>query len=94
MLNVENYEIETVYTKYSMDDALLIGLMPGDEEEEPDEEMRCVVCMSRRKSATIVHGNTGHICCCMQCALTLWKKGDKCPICRAPIDNVIRHFTS
>ena len=72
----------------------LIGLMPEDDEEEPNEELRCVVCMTRRKNATIVHGNTGHICCCMHCALTLKSKGDKCPICRAPIDNVIRHFTS
>eukprot|EP00112_Aurelia_sp_Birch-Aquarium-sp1_P007483 Seg1816.9 transcript_id=Seg1816.9/GoldUCD/mRNA.D3Y31 product="E3 ubiquitin-protein ligase Mdm2" protein_id=Seg1816.9/GoldUCD/D3Y31 len=70
------------------------GLMPEDEEEEPDETLRCVVCMVHRKNATIVHGTTGHICCCMQCALILKSKGEKCPICRAPIDNVIRHYTS
>ena len=70
------------------------GLMPEDEEEEPNENLRCVVCMVHRKNATIVHGTTGHICCCMQCALILKSKGDKCPICRAPIDNVIRHYTS
>eukprot|EP00794_Sanderia_malayensis_P003553 gene3553-4056_t len=68
--------------------------MPGDEEEELDESKRCVVCMFRRKNATIVHGATGHICCCIQCALQLKGQGNHCPICRAPIENIIRHYTS
>eukprot|EP00795_Rhopilema_esculentum_P014574 gene14574-5647_t len=67
---------------------------PEDDQEEPDESQRCDICLVRRKNATIVHGNTGHICCCMRCAWILKTKGEKCPICRAKIDNVIRHFTS
>ena len=53
---------------------------------------KCVKCGVRPKNATIVHRheNTGHVCCCIQCAETL----EICPICRAPIQAVIRHFVS
>ena len=54
----------------------------------------CVVCMERRKDATIVHGETGHTCCCFACAKDLQARGDACPMCRAPIAAVIRQFTS
>ncbi|XP_066914910.1 uncharacterized protein [Clytia hemisphaerica] len=62
--------------------------------ENLDESERCVICCSRRKNATIVHGNTGHVCCCISCANTMQQRGDNCPICRAPIDLVIKQFNS
>lgn len=62
--------------------------------ENLDDSEKCIVCYSRPKNATIVHGNTGHICCCLPCAYRLESRGDPCPICRAPIDRVIKQFTS
>lgn len=53
----------------------------------------CLICLDRPKDATIVHGNTGHVCCCTTCANELMRKGARCPICRAPIDRVIRQYT-
>ncbi|XP_057308472.1 E3 ubiquitin-protein ligase Mdm2-like [Hydractinia symbiolongicarpus] len=57
-----------------------------------DESEKCIICYSQRKEATIVHGNTGQFCCCLSCASILKSGGDKCPICRASIDLVIRQY--
>jgi len=62
--------------------------------ENLDDSQKCIVCLSRPKNATIVHQHTGHVCCCLRCAYTLQQRGDKCPICRADIDKVIRHYNS
>jgi E3 ubiquitin-protein ligase Mdm2 len=48
--------------------------------------------MEAPKDASIVHGETAHICCCLGCARELKEKGSGCPICREPIDAVLRHF--
>ncbi|XP_057299517.1 E3 ubiquitin-protein ligase Mdm2-like [Hydractinia symbiolongicarpus] len=61
-----------------------------DADDDIDEDNRCIICLSKRKTATIVHGRTGHFCCCLSCANKLENRGDKCPICRASIDLVIR----
>ena len=74
---------------------------PVQEEEEqigrpgptPDDAGECVVCLDKPKDATIVHGATGHVCCCTSCALQLQRNGSHCPICRAPIDRVIKQYT-
>jgi Zinc finger, C3HC4 type (RING finger) len=56
------------------------------------EESRCVVCLASERNATIVHGSTGHVVCCLVCARILKARGDSCPICRLKIDLVIQHF--
>ena len=55
----------------------------------PEESSPCVVCLSKPKDATIVHGATGRVCCCVGCARELQRRGACCPICRAPIHIVI-----
>ena len=52
----------------------------------------CLICLTEERTATIVHGETGHICCCLQCARLLKQRGDRCPVCRLPIQLVIQHF--
>ena len=54
----------------------------------------CVVCLDAARDATIIHGDTGHMCCCYDCALDLKWRGDPCPMCRLPIDAVIRQYFS
>jgi len=61
----------------------------------PPSEKRsdvCLICLTESRNATIVHGETGHICCCLQCARILKHSGERCPVCRFPIDKVIQHF--
>jgi len=52
----------------------------------------CLICLTELRNATIIHEETGHICCCLQCARILMHNGDRCPVCRLPIDKVIQHF--
>ena len=55
-------------------------------------DQSCCVCMAAPKNASVVHGDTAHICCCLDCAKTLHSKGNACPICNEPIDTVLRNF--
>ena len=59
-----------------------------------DDGNECVICLVGPKNATLIHGDTGHCCCCWPCAQVLKKRRDPCPICRAPIDHVIKQFKS
>ena len=52
----------------------------------------CLICLTEDRNATIVHGETGHIACCLTCARLLKGRGDKCPVCRLPIDMIIQQF--
>ena len=62
--------------------------------EDTDDNSKCIICMEQPKNATVIHGDTGHCCCCYACAQVLKQRGDPCPICRAPIDHVIRQFNA
>ena len=53
---------------------------------------KCLVCLSEERTATLVHGETGHIACCLMCARILKARKDPCPVCRLPIDLVVQHF--
>merc|ERR1712194_871729 len=53
---------------------------------------RCLICLDSERTATIVHGETGHVVCCLACARILKARGDSCPVCRLPIDLVIQQF--
>ncbi|XP_057302883.1 uncharacterized protein LOC130637047 [Hydractinia symbiolongicarpus] len=64
----------------------------SDDDDDLEDEDKCIICLSKRKSATFVHGRMGHCCCCLSCASILENRRDKCPICRAPIDFVIRQY--
>jgi hypothetical protein len=55
-------------------------------------DSRCVICLCEERTATMIHGETGHIACCLICARILKARGDVCPVCRLPIDSVIQHF--
>ncbi|KAK7108201.1 E3 ubiquitin-protein ligase Mdm2-like isoform X1 [Littorina saxatilis] len=52
----------------------------------------CVVCASRPKTGCIIHGSSGHQVCCYRCAKRLRRKNLPCPVCRRPIQKVIKNF--
>ena len=57
------------------------------------EDKSCVVCWEKPRNATIVHGDSGHGCCCLGCAKELKARQQPCPVCRLPIDLVIRQYS-
>lgn len=52
----------------------------------------CIICLSEPKVASLVHGRSGHQACCYQCACQLKKTRKPCPVCRQPIEKVIRNY--
>jgi len=38
---------------------------------------KCLICLTENRTATIVHGSTGHIACCLTCARILKGRGDR-----------------
>ena len=53
-------------------------------------ESLCVVCLTDARNATFVHGETGHIACCLLCARALQARGDVSGLPVA-VDVVIQH---
>jgi E3 ubiquitin-protein ligase Mdm2 len=67
----------------------LVSLKCGSKSQKDEP---CLICLAEDRNATIVHGETGHIACCLACARLLKGRGDKCPVCRLPIDLIIQQF--
>ena len=71
-----------------------------EEEEEQDQEEDigeggasvatdlCVVCVTRPRHASIIHGDTGHQVCCLECASRL-KTEKKDVLCAAKKSNLL-----
>jgi len=45
-------------------------------------------------NTALCHGDTSHICCCLECARLLYAKRDPCPMCRQSVDNIVEVFPS
>jgi len=52
----------------------------------------CVICLCRPKTGSIIHGSTGHQVCCFRCARRLKRQRLACPVCRRPIQKVVKNF--
>jgi hypothetical protein len=44
---------------------------------ESPSSSKCLICLAEERNATIVHGETGHVACCLICARILKARGDK-----------------
>ena len=69
-------------------------LVAGNSRVRGQSDPKCIICVEKPRDATIIHGGTGHVCCCHDCAKRLEQRGDPCPVCKQPIQLVIRQFVS
>ena len=56
------------------------------------DELTCVICMEEPTDAVLVHGGSAHVCCCQGCARNLQALDASCPMCRKPIEAVLRLY--
>ena len=70
---------------------LYVKRMETDLYQEGDQ---CVVCMNGPKDTMLLHlkKDVGHTCVCGKCAAELKEKKGLCPICREPIDAMVRNY--
>ena len=59
--------------------------------EKNDRQMNCSICLDRQRNALIRSCN--HLVTCYPCALVLFHNHHPCPVCRQPIEEIIRIFT-
>lgn len=55
-----------------------------------DTKNLCMICISEPKSGVFVHGRIAHICCCYKCAVKVWAKAKRCPVCNCKVSNVLK----
>lgn len=60
--------------------------------QQPLPSDMCMTCLCRPKTGSIIHGSTGHQVCCFKCARRLKRQRKPCPVCRRPIQKVVRNF--
>ncbi|RUS89586.1 hypothetical protein EGW08_002604 [Elysia chlorotica] len=56
----------------------------------PVNDTHCLICLDRH-SDTVLY-QCGHMCVCYMCGRDLVARGHSCPVCRAPIKDVIRAY--
>ncbi|XP_022111004.1 protein neuralized-like [Acanthaster planci] len=56
----------------------------------PLRQDECTVCFENPPNA--VFYRCGHVCCCLECGSKLKERGDPCPLCRAPIEDLIKFY--
>ncbi len=61
-------------------------------ESTDEDEGSCVVCLAAPATVALVHGSTGHRCCCPDCAQQLRAAKQACPMCRQPFDQILQVF--
>lgn len=52
----------------------------------------CMMCLTEPKNGVFVHSRFLHLCCCYRCAVKVWKKQKRCPICNCKVKNVLKLF--
>nr|XP_054766353.1 formin-G-like [Lytechinus pictus] len=66
------------------------AVSPAAPISEPASEGNCIICLDKEVDAVLYQ--CGHMCVCLTCGLRLSTMGSHCPMCRAPIRDVIRAY--
>ncbi|XP_047530915.1 E3 ubiquitin-protein ligase Mdm2-like [Vanessa atalanta] len=67
-----------------------VDSLGGSQRSASEPGDACVVCVSQPKTGVFAHGRIAHICCCYTCAVKIWKRAGRCPVCNCRVSNVLR----
>ncbi|KAH3786559.1 uncharacterized protein LOC127843164 [Dreissena polymorpha] len=56
----------------------------------PVNDTHCLICLDNHSDSVLYQ--CGHMCVCFPCGRHLMDRGAKCPVCRAPIRDIIRAY--
>ena len=56
----------------------------------PVNDTHCLICLDNHSDSVLYQ--CGHMCVCYPCGRHLMDRGAKCPVCRAPIRDIIRAY--
>ena len=59
---------------------------------KPVSDTHCLICLDNHSDSVLYQ--CGHMCVCYPCGRYLMSRGSKCPVCRAPIKDIIRAYKS
>ncbi len=59
-----------------------------EKDEDEDDGKLCKICFASAIDCVLL--NCGHLCCCLECPKAL----QACPMCRSPIERVVKTFVS
>ncbi|CAL1526424.1 unnamed protein product [Lymnaea stagnalis] len=59
-------------------------------QNRPISDTHCLICLERHTDTVLYQ--CGHMCVCYVCGRDLVSRGHNCPVCRAPIKDVIRAY--
>ncbi|XP_018423319.1 PREDICTED: protein Mdm4 [Nanorana parkeri] len=54
----------------------------------------CTLCQQRPRNGNVVHGRTAHLVTCFHCARSLQKTRMGCPVCKKPIQMVVKTYVA
>lgn len=52
----------------------------------------CIFCLTEPKNAVFVHSKFVHLCSCYKCAVKIFNKNKRCPICNCAVKNVLQLY--
>lgn len=52
----------------------------------------CIFCLTEPKNAVFVHSKFVHLCSCYKCAVKIFNKNKRCPICNCSVKSVLQVF--
>lgn len=64
----------------------------AEQKEEDRLNNLCIICLNEPKDSAFVHSLALHICCCYKCAIKVWNKKKRCPICNCKVKNVLKCY--
>ena len=63
---------------------------PSPRSTQPVDDTHCLICLDA--TADTVLYQCGHLCMCYTCGMQLQNRGSSCPVCRAPIKDIMRVY--